>query len=145
MIARGRRLTSAEIALALEALALLVLAGLALRLLPFRWIAGRLGECTGAGSGEAPGAAAFTEPVKAVRQAIIRARRRAPWLATCLAQAMAGRIMLGWRGVGSSIHFGVSNTDGFAAHAWLIAGGESVTGAGLASCFKPIARIRHQV
>ena len=145
MIARGRRLTSVEFALALEALALLALAGLALRLLPFRWIAGRLGECAGAGSEEAPEAAAFTPAVKAVRQAIIRARRRAPWPATCLAQAMAGRIMLGWRGVGSSIHFGVRNADGFAAHAWLIAGGEAVIGTETAGRFKPIARICYRI
>ncbi|MEI7606656.1 MAG: lasso peptide biosynthesis B2 protein [Rhodospirillaceae bacterium] len=138
-------MTAAEIALALEALVLLALATLALRLLPFRWIAGRLGECAGAGSAEVPEGTAFTMPVKAVRRAIVRARRRAPWPATCLAQALAGRIMLGRRGVGSSIHFGVSNTDGFAAHAWLIAGGEAVTGTEIAGCFVPIAQIRHQV
>jgi hypothetical protein len=142
-IIKKRRLTGAEVALALEALALLVLANLALRLLPFRWIARRLGQWGRTGCEEGPADAAFTTSIKAVRQAIIRARRRTPWPAACLAQAMAGRMMLGRRGIASTIHFGVSNADGLAAHAWLVAGGEAVTGTEIADHFKPIARIHH--
>lgn len=145
MISRIRRLTAGEIALALEALAALTLANLALRAAPFRRVAGWLGQCAGADHDAGPVRAASSAQVRAVRLAIFRARRRSPWKAACLAQAMAGRMMLGRRGVPSTIHFGVSNADGFAAHAWLTAAGEAVTGTENADRFQPIARIHHPV
>lgn len=138
-----RRLTAAEIALALEALAALILANLALRLVPFRRIAGWLGQCAGTDHDAGLARAASTAQVRAVRLAIFRARRRTPWEAACLAQAMAGRMMLGRRGIPSTIHFGVSNAAGFTAHAWLTAAGEAVTGTENAGNFQPIARIHH--
>jgi hypothetical protein len=143
VLARVRRLTAAEIAIALEAAAALALAGLALRLLPFRRIAGWIGEYGRADHDEGPAHLPSTAKAKAVRQAIFRVRRRLPWHAACLAQAMAGRMMLGRRGVPSTIHFGVNNADGFAAHAWLTAAGEAVTGTENAGDFQPIARIHH--
>ncbi|MBP7336177.1 lasso peptide biosynthesis B2 protein [Niveispirillum sp.] len=129
--------------MATEAAAMLTIADLALRLLPFRRVAHRLGQWS-QGMDDGPPAAASTARIKAVRQAIMRAQRRLPWAPACLAQAIAGRIMLGRRGVSSTIHFGVSKVGGFRAHAWLVAGDEGVTGVEAAKGFTQIARMDHQ-
>lgn len=139
-VRRARRLTAKEIFLFAEAAALLTLAGLALRLLPFRRLARRLGRWTQA-TPDDPAAAAAPAEIAAVSRAVARARRRLPWRPACLAQAVAGSVMLGRRGVSSTIHFGVDNAGGFRAHAWLTAAGRGVTGGDVAPTFKPIARV----
>ena len=61
---------------------------------------------------------------------IRRARRKAPFEAVCLPQALAARWMLKRRGVPTELYFGAKRDDQskLNLHAWLIAGGEYVTG-----------------
>ena len=117
--------TPAERLLLLEASAWLALCRLAVRLLPFRWIAPRLG-------------AHMVEPMEAggadevllrrVAWAVAAAARHVPWQAVCLPQAMAAKAMLRRRGIDSTLYLGVTGGDGMTAHAWLRAGGRIVTG-----------------
>lgn len=129
-------LPTVERRLALEAAAALIIANLLLRLLSFRLIARIM--C------RHDVLVAVSEATQAsiaavVRRALIRASCVVPWRATCLVQALAGRLMLGRRGVPCTVHFGVRRQDGFAAHAWLTAAGAPVSGMAEAADFTPIA------
>ncbi len=124
-----------------EAAALLCLSWAIVRLSPFRMLAPLLGRTSPPGAearpviGEGDAAAA-----RAVRGALVSAARRLPWNSTCLMRTLAGRIMLGRRGVGSVARFGVSaNPDLERAHAWLIAADLDVTGGREAVDYTPIA------
>lgn len=73
--------------------------------------------------------------------AVTRAARHVPFKAVCLPQAMAARIMLKRRGVGSVLHFGarIGPDKPIDAHAWLNAAGVEVTGYPVANTFPEIA------
>lgn len=73
--------------------------------------------------------------------AVTRAARYVPFKAVCLPQAMAARIMLKRRSVGSVMHFGamIGRDRSMAAHAWLDAAGVEVTGYPVANTFAEIA------
>jgi len=65
--------------------------------------------------------------------AIAAAMRRTPWESKCLAQALAGAVMLRWRGHSASVFFGVRPADTaharpMTAHAWLVSEGVILTG-----------------
>ena len=66
-----------------------------------------------------------------IRWAIAETGRRMPWRSVCLPDALAGAMMLARRGYRGNIHLGVGwKGDGaMHAHAWLEAGGETLTGA----------------
>lgn len=68
--------------------------------------------------------------VRTTRFWIRRARRGAPFEAVCLPQALAARWILKRRGVPSQLYFGAKRDEEskLSLHAWLIAGGEYVTG-----------------
>ena len=81
-----------------------------------------------------------------VSWAVTRAARHVPFNAVCLPQAMAARIMLKRRGVGSVLHFGarirkdkIEPDKPIDAHAWLDAAGVEVTGYPVANAFAEIA------
>lgn len=81
------------------------------------------------------GAAAALTPacarrVAQVRWAIPRVAARLPWRGDCLVQALAARAWLEGEGIATSLELGaaVDPAQGFAAHAWLRAGDEAVTG-----------------
>jgi hypothetical protein len=84
-------------------------------------------------------------PVLARARAMaVRTRRVAealPWHSTCLAQAVAGRLLLARRGIrGGAIRFGVRKADGdLQAHAWLILGGTILMGGEEAGAYVPLA------
>lgn len=65
---------------------------------------------------------------------------RVPWMGSCLAQALAGSLLLRRRGVGSILYLGVGK-DGvdLAAHAWLRCGDAVLTGASEMARFRPIS------
>ena len=76
-----------------------------------------------------------------VRWAVTGAARHVPFRAVCLPQAMAARMMLARRGVGSVLHFGAAK-DVHAqlyTHAWLDAAGVEVTGYPIAKAAVEIA------
>lgn len=114
--------------LLLEALAWLGWAKLLLLLVPFRWLAPRLGK-------------PMTESPAAITEAERRLASRISWavqsVAThvpfgfaCLPQAMAAKWMLRRRRLASTIYLGVARPDEvkFTAHAWLRAGDKILTG-----------------
>jgi hypothetical protein len=136
---RGKR------ALLAEALMWLLLARLALVVVPFPRLARRLGSFVAPNEGRTLQAMAATGSQARIAAqigwAVTRAARHAPFKAVCLPQAMAARIMLMRRGVPSVLHFGASRTAGgpIEAHAWLDAAGVEVTGYREAKNFAEIA------
>ena len=79
----------------------------------------------------------------AVRRAIASAACRLPWHSSCLARALAGRMMLRRRGVPCHLVFGVTKKAGTVhAHAWLMANSGVVCGGSEASAYQPIALFR---
>jgi len=59
---------------------------------------------------------------------INRACRRSFWRTKCFEQALAGKIMLKFRRINSSVYFGVADNGTFMAHAWLECEGQMITG-----------------
>ena len=88
-----------------EAAMTLAVARLAVLVLPFRWIAPRLGE-TMADSPEED----VAEPDLLLRigWAVAVASRYLPWTSRCLAEAIAGKAMLQRRGLRSTLYLGLA-------------------------------------
>lgn len=123
------RLSWSDRLLLIEALLWLVLARLAILALPFRWIAPHLGQhMAESAPTEAPEQA---DRLRRIAGAITAASRRTPWQSACLAQAMAGKMMLRRRGLHSTLYLGVVGDEdrGLSAHAWLRSGDVILTGA----------------
>ncbi|OYQ37179.1 hypothetical protein CHU95_02190 [Niveispirillum lacus] len=122
----------------IESAAALLLARLALLLVPARRL------LRGARSGAWAGQAGLPQDqdIADVARALERAARRVPFTCTCLVRAMAGRAMLRRRGIPCTLHLGVARQNGaLAAHAWLEAGGGVVTGGDEAPNFVPLVRL----
>jgi hypothetical protein len=68
-----------------------------------------------------------------IGKSVRTAAARLPGTTTCLAQALAAGLLLGRRGIDSTLYLGVARNaaerDGFEAHAWLRSGSLVVTGA----------------
>lgn len=133
-------------ALLLEAVAWLLLARLALIFIPFPRLARHLGKFvtpTVARSLQATSQRSddHARLAEEVGWAVTRAARHVPFKAVCLPQAMAARVMLKRRGVGSVLHFGAARGEKkpLDAHAWLDAAGVEVTGYPVAKGFAEIA------
>ena len=128
---RPARLVAAVAEAATAALAL-VLADLAVRVVPFRVLARRL---------ESPLRAA-PQPGGAgrVRWAVEAAHRRLPWSVPCLATAVAANRLLARRGTPSGLWLGVRSGDHHTidAHAWLVADGSVVTGRFERATYQPL-------
>ncbi len=133
-------------ALAVEAAVCLLAARLALTLIPFPQLAGRLGTVVSPSDQRAarrPAGQAL-EQAKLAREigwAVTRVALHVPFLAICLPQAMAAQFMLRRRGVASVMHFGAGRgmDKPLDAHAWLDAAGVEVTGYPVALRFAEIA------
>jgi hypothetical protein len=124
----------------LEAMVLLTGVGLMLRILPFH-IALKLMGVGKPRRGEDLNLRRTRDPVAAaVGVAVNRAAARLPWHFTCLVRALAGRLMLVYRGVPSTVVVGVTKTmEQIHAHAWLVARNGTVCGGREAAGFQPIA------
>jgi len=128
-----------------EAALWLLLARLALIFIPFPRLARRLGSFVPpsdvrALNAKTAGAQEHARIAADIRWAVTRAARYVPFKAVCLPQAMAARVMLKRRGVGSVIHFGAAKSEDkpIDAHAWLDAAGVEVTGYPVAQQFSEI-------
>lgn len=134
--ARRRRLMG-------EALLFLAAARLWLLLVPFRHVAARLGEATAADT-PLPPEPAPPPFVVDISRAVRRTARYVPFRAVCLQQAVAAKLMLRRRGIGSTLHLGVRrpNVGELEAHAWLDAGGVRITGYPIGPGFVEVARWR---
>ena len=109
-------------ALLAEAVAYLFAARLALIFIPFPRLARRLGTFRAAEPTRAPLQAQAATDGRIRRRlaedigwAVTRAARYVPFKAVCLPQAMAARVMLKRRGIGSVMHFGAAKGNGKAA------------------------------
>jgi len=124
------RLQMPERMLLIEALACLGTAKIALWVLPFRLIAGRLGMLWT----ESPTDVDHDELEAASRVgwAVQTAARNVSWNCRCLEQGLAAKAMLRRRGVSSTLYLGVARRGGepLEAHAWLRAGEIILTGGG---------------
>jgi hypothetical protein len=66
-----------------------------------------------------------------VGEMLERAARATWWRSMCLEKALAGQWMLRRRGIPSTMYIGMAKLGGeFVAHAWLVAEGQVLTGAG---------------
>jgi hypothetical protein len=114
--------------LLLEALAWLCWAKLLLLLVPFRWLAPRLGKP----QSESPAAISPDELDLAehVSWAVQSVAAHVPLGFVCLPQAIAAKWMLRRRHLASTLYLGVAKPDEmkFTAHAWLRAGDKILTG-----------------
>jgi hypothetical protein len=120
-------LPSARRMLAIEAALCLLLASIALRLLPFRvleWFFAHLPR-----QPEIAGAAR-TQVREEVRWAVKFATVRLQIRATCFARAIAAQGMLRRRGIGTTLYYGAATQPGhgLTAHVWLMDGDSGVVG-----------------
>ena len=105
-----------QLPLAMEAVAALSVARLAIRLMSAPRVHRLLGV-PGDPSGEpegSPGKRAAT-----VARAVTRIATLLPWQPSCLPQAIATRWMLRRRGIRCETHLGIVSTAPFSAHAWV--------------------------
>jgi hypothetical protein len=113
--------------LTIKAFGGLVLARLALRLLPFRLISPFLGQLMEKTSSTC----SDLEKARSIRvaRAIRRVSRYLPIKCTCLVQAITGNVILGSEGIPSTLYLGVNRSNaGLTAHAWLRCGDLFLTG-----------------
>jgi len=110
-----------------EATVFLGAARLMIKLLPFRTVRKLTGKPERHDTREQ--SPVQTERIRQIGKIIEMASRHLPWECKCLAQAMAGKYMLAWRGIPSTIYIGVARDEqGLASHAWLKSGILWVTG-----------------
>lgn len=129
-----RRYSSAGRWLIVEAAVWLGLARFYIRWFPFRWLRPWLRRSERADH----------DPQLATRigRAVLTAARHVPWQAACLPQALAAKLMLGLRGLGSTVHLGArfDEVGDLAAHAWLTCGDKVVTGSEDLPGYTPLIR-----
>jgi hypothetical protein len=127
-----------------EAAGWLLVAWLALLLVPFLRLAPWLGQTRG----ESPEVNRREHQLCArVGWAVRTASRRTPWETKCFAEAIAGKAMLKRRGVDSTLYLGLRKDDGceLQAHAWLHCGARVITGGHASGGFTVVAKFAEKV
>lgn len=132
-------------ALLLEAAAGLLVASLAIRLLPFRTLAGRLAGHAPDNGGRSIGRGA---EIGRVTWAVEACARRLPWRIVCFQKGVAVHRMLLRRGIASTLHYGVAQKPerGLSAHVWVthqgdpVIGGEEAVGYACLATFPAVRR-----
>lgn len=121
-----------------EALLILGLASLAIKLLPFRRTAALMQAST---RGRSVDPEKRDGMVRQCRWAIERCADTVPWRAVCFQRGLALQLMLRRRGIGSILHYGVAQDAerGLRAHVWLEVGGGIVLGGEQAPAFARLA------
>ncbi|WP_374405290.1 lasso peptide biosynthesis B2 protein [Pelagerythrobacter sp.] len=134
------------------AFVLLGLARLAILILPFRLYAPLLGQRRPQQAERDWREGPSLDPPQdgrafAIKQAIRVAARLTPWRSVCLPQALVAAALMRPLGIGFTAHLGVTRDDEGAgpmqAHAWTVAGGAIVTGAGQLARYTRVARFVH--
>jgi hypothetical protein len=122
--------------MAAEAALWLVMAGLALRTLPFSRLAQLAAWPRPLGRGDADDVAA-----RAIGRAVEAAARRTPWPVRCFEKGLAAHAMLRRRGRPSVLYYGgrMEQERGLTAHVWVELGGLGVVGAREAASFAVLA------
>lgn len=116
--------------LLLEAVLYLGAARAALLTIPFKYISRSLGQQLPADT-VAPRGAPVSTAARQIGWAVKTMGRRTPWDSACLAQSIAGKLMLRKRGLASLLFLGMKKDEAgkLTAHAWLQAGNEILIGA----------------
>jgi hypothetical protein len=126
----------------LEAACYLAAAHFAVHILPFRWLAPRLGNL-GEPSSEIQISQEQQRQAQQVGWAVTSLARYYPLDAKCLAQAVSGKWMLQRRSLPSTLFLGVervhSGEKWLEAHAWLRCGTDIITGEQQHERFKVLA------
>ncbi len=136
------RMPIREKALLAVAWGLIGLAAGLLHLLPFRRLAPLLGVPIGAVACLPLASKRQLYRAHAVRRAILRAARVAPFRADCLPQALVAAALCRALGVPAATHLGVRLDQGaepIAAHAWVACGPVAVTGGHGFQSYTPVA------
>lgn len=125
-----------EIAAFAEAIGALLVAALAIAILPFRLLMRTIGLPDGPTSAPPD----RDRAANAVTRAIERAARRLPLRIVCLHKGLATHWMLRRRGVATSVHYGVSPANAvLKAHVWVDLGGRTIMGAHDSEAFARVA------
>jgi hypothetical protein len=110
-------------ALLAEAGAIMIAASLAVRLVPFRTLAERLGK------GVKGQAAADAETAYWLRRAVLAWAKRLPWRTLCFEQGLAAFALLRRRRLAATLHYGAATIDGeLKAHVWVTSGETELVG-----------------
>lgn len=136
-LSRIRRTTWRQRLALAEAVILLALASLAIRLLPFRTLMAPLGRPARTDSNAKRRAERSIE----ARWAVRAAAPLLPWRIVCFQKGVALHLMLRRRGVASILHYGVaqSREEGVRAHVWVSAEGVDLIGGAEAREFTCLA------
>jgi hypothetical protein len=130
---RGNRLLLAEAACAL------LIASLAIRLLPFRKVVAGLasGQATPAMQADAT-----AREIRRARWAVEASARRLPWRIVCFQKGLALHRLLRRRGIATVLHYGVAQDAerGLAAHVWVSHEGKAIIGGEEAVRFTCLAK-----
>ena len=114
-----------EIAVFAEAVGALLVASLAIGILPFRLLTRTIARPRGAASAPVDRDLIAAE----VTRAIDRAARRLPLRIVCLHKALATHWLLRRRGIATHVHYGISpGGAALKAHVWLDLGGKIIIG-----------------
>jgi hypothetical protein len=124
-----RRFAPVQLALHAEALGAILLASLAIRLLPFPRVTAL---------GARPARRGKPVPIAVLRGPVRGWARRVPWRSLCFESAVALRMMLARRGIGSTLHYGAAQKKGLKAHVWLSVGEDVVIGGSAAHGFAEV-------
>jgi hypothetical protein len=137
-LGRLQRLSWQDRLLLLEAILWLAISGLAIALLPFRYV-GFLAARPLRGTELAPEARLDT--VKRVRWVIVSTAAWAPWRARCFQQGLAAQLMLRRRGIPAILYYGAVQDDknGLHAHVWVRDGDVDIIGGEIADRFTTLA------
>jgi hypothetical protein len=142
MVAKWISLDWSQRLVLIEAACNLAAAQFTVHLLPFRWLAPRLGSLRKTPI-ERPIRQEQQREAQQIGWAVTALARYFPWDAKCLAQAVAGKWMLQRRGIRSTLYLGVERVHGgekwMEAHAWLRCGTDIVTGEPQHERFKVLA------
>jgi hypothetical protein len=136
-------LSAARRDLIVEASGWLVLAWIALRVLPFRQVVARLGDQVSPDEAAARIGRSGADRERALAQdigwAVTRVAAHVPFRAVCLQRAVAAKMMLRRRGIRSVLYLGVANDSPrggqLSAHAWVDAANTAVTDRPVATAF----------
>jgi hypothetical protein len=123
---RPSRFGLIEVSWFLGAMLALIMASLAIRLLPFRTVV----QTTGlGGSSRGMDASLARSAAREIVRAVRRASRRLPWRTACFQQGLALHWMLRARGLSSVLHYGIKPDEPtLSAHVWVSLDGRILIG-----------------
>ena len=113
----------------------MIAASVAIRLLPFRKLAGSLSAPLANSRPASP------DDIATLTRAIRAWSRRLPWRTLCFEQGLTAHWLLRRRGLDSALHYGAAKREGILkAHVWVRSGSQGVVGCEVAGDYALLAR-----